>query len=388
MSGFLINNICEFRILNKVSFLYNGVNILSAVFFKRNEYYKNFGIYIKGLQKLFEFIDNKNNNPDANNFRLVLFIDQHINDDLTIMEMINSSHNTIPVLFKCAKYMKDNYHHDLFGTLIKFFPMFDFQDNPCNIVICVDIDLYDEDYVRLASVMTHKPNGITASGDFSKYFYSGQPPYVYAHLVCYNRKKFDHDMIMRFIEMADANSSKNYYGKRLRAFRSGIDDIFINDIMIPGTGTYRIIIDYQICYFLYHSKSLILSHDQIDISREILLMIIGDYAEKNKLSLPSDLLNFIDRETYQVRNRTKLTNELSRRFTHVIDYLQKNKKNWIEKEVQSFIHNYLKNVISCNLVIKYDYLKGIINVSKYDTVYDTDYVPQGYITEKQSQFDE
>lgn len=379
MGDFLINDICKFEILNKVHLIKKDVNILTSVFFKRDKYYKNFGIYVKGLQKVVDFVDNEENNPKRE-YVFVLFIDQNIADDPTIMKVINNSHNTVPVLFKCAKYMKEKYHSDLFGTLVRFFPMFDFPENPCNIVICIDVDLHDEDYIRLKCLMKHQIKGVTSSGDVQTLIYNNTPPYIYAHLVCYNREKYAHKLIIDFIENAENEKSKGKYGKRLTPFGFGVDEIFLNQYLLPKIGNYKCIIDYQIAYFLYHSKTHILETTRIDKSSKILEMIMGDYVTPGVNA--NDMLHFIDKYTYGIHEKTDINNELSRRFTQVMNYLITNKKTWMESNIQHFIHKYLKNIISACIVLTVDNNVNIVNVKEYDGVYDDDYVKPGYIVEK------
>src|SRR4051794_18982131 len=111
----LNNDICVFQILDKQELIKNNMNILVSVFFKRDQYYKNFGIYVKGLQNILRFVDDKHYNNERNKFTYILFIDQNIADDEKIMNLIRNCKNCVPVLFKCAKYIKDNYHIDLFG---------------------------------------------------------------------------------------------------------------------------------------------------------------------------------------------------------------------------------------------------------------------------------
>lgn len=377
-----MNDICKFEVLNKTHFIKNGVNIITSVFFKHERYYKNFGIYVNGLQKIINFIDDKKNNGGDNKFIFVLFIDQNIFNDDTIMNIINKSQYTVPVLFKCAKYTDDKYHYDLFGTLVRFFPMFNFSDNPCNIVICVDIDLHDEDYIRLLCLIKHKPSGITGSGDFARLIYKDQPSYIYAHLVCYNREKYDYDLIINFIRTAENIQSTGNYGKRLTTFGFGIDEIFLNDIFIPKLKNYKTIIDYQISYFLYHSRLRILKKPKT--SANILSMII----QNDKILSLENMLQYIDKYTYHIRYKTEINNNFSRRFTYVTNYLEKNHRRWLEKNVQHFIYKYLKNIISTNLIIESNYKNGIIDAKVYDTIYDSDYSKPGTIEEKINYYEE
>lgn len=364
---FLTNNICTLKVLNKQHLLKKGVNILVSVFFKRSQYYKNFAIYVKGLEKVLKFVD-----EHSKDFVYVLFIDSHISEDSNIMSMINKCKNCVPVLFGCSEYMTEGYHTDLFGTLIRFFPMFDFDNNPCNIVICIDIDLHSEDYVRLKSIMEHNRKGVTAAGDIVRHIYLNMKPYIYGGLICYNREKMNKNLILNFIKNADKIESKGHYGKRLTTFGYGIDEIFVNDYFLPKIGEVLVVIDYQPSYFLFHSSSHILAQNRIDKSLNILSLILGSYDDKTLTA--EEKIKKIDDLTYQVREKTDQNDEISRRLTMVVDHLVSNKKIWLEKPVLQFMNSHLKNVISANLYINYSYENNaIISVKRYNAVYDTDH---------------
>ena len=372
---FLTNDICTFQVLDKGKLLRNGVNIIVSVFFKRDQYYKNFGIYVKGLQKVLRFVDDKRYNTKQNKFIYVLFIDQNIVDDCHIMSLIKSCKNCVPVLFKCVNYMNCNFHYDLFGSLIRFFPMFDFPNNPCNIVICIDIDLHGEDYVRLVSIIHHKFKGITGAGNIIRSLYLNMKPYTYAGLLCFNRKKIEQSLIMDFIRDTGNGKikSKGHYGKRDTDFGYGIDEIFLNDVMINHVGKINTIIDYQTSYLLFHSKPFLTQtqDDKIKKTSAILDTILGSYTNKD-MSVEQKF-EFIDLNSYQIRKKTEINDEICRRFTKVIDCLVDAKKIWMESNVQQFIYKYLRHIISANLIIYTNYKKGIIGVDAYEVVYDTDY---------------
>lgn len=371
---FIKNDICSFEVLSKIHLLKPKVNIITSVFFKREQYYKNYSIYTKGLERVLNFVDNKKyNDIDKNGFVYVLFIDKHVANDPEIRSKIDACKSCVPVLFGCADYIVDDYHIDLFGTLVRFFPFFDFEHNPCNIVICIDIDLHGEDYIRLKNLIKYKHKGITAAGDISRYLYLDINPYIYANLMCVNRKKLDHKIIMDYIENADKIESKGNYGKRNTTYGFGIDEIFLNEYLLPKLGNVNIIIDYQISYFLFHSNKHLTEPDRIDKTSEILSIILGPYDEAPVADGRAEKqFDIIDKATYQIRERTTKNNEISRRFTGVIEHLIENKNVWLEKNILMFIHSYLLHVISANVVISYDYKKGILGAKIYDAVYDTD----------------
>src|SRR5437868_2214408 len=101
---FLTNPICDFKIISNVDLLRKPINCISSVFFKRDQYYKNFGTYVKGLKKLLNFIGEKYDANNPNSFIVILFIDNNILEDEHIMKIINNSKITVPVLFGCPNY--------------------------------------------------------------------------------------------------------------------------------------------------------------------------------------------------------------------------------------------------------------------------------------------
>lgn len=371
---FLTNEICEFEVLTRHHLLTNkkNVDVISSVFFKREKYYKNYNIYTKGISKLLKFLgDKKNNDLDNGGYVYLLFIDKHVAEDKEIRKWIDNCSVCVPIIFKCSEYIINDYHIDLFGTMMRFFPMFDFEDNPCNIVICTDIDLHDDDYFRLENLMRKRHAGINAAGDIARHLYMNIKPYVYAGTFSYNLPRMEKEFILNYIRNADKVESKGNYGKRETPYGYGIDEIFVNDYFLPKVGDVGITIEYQPCYFLYHSKPYMTDKSRIDNSSEILSTILGPYGKDNMDF--EQKLKAIDKATYQVRERTDTNNEISIRFTKVLDYLTKNKKTWLEKPVQQFIHKYLRNVISTIIVIHYNYkCECIKNAKLFNTVYDTE----------------
>lgn len=366
MNDFLTNDICRFKILNNEHLIKNEINVAVSSFFKRDQYYKNFGIYVKGLQKVLNYFEKKVD------FTYMLFIDENIKNDNHIMQMIKKCSNCIPILFTCSKYMKNNYHYDLFGTLVRFFPMFNFDNNPCNMVICIDIDLHDDDYFRLDSITKNHFPGVVGAGTIAEFIMKKETtniqnysqPYIFAGLLSYNIPKSDNFLIVDYIKNIDKITSTGHYGKRLTPFGFGVDEIFINDILLPKIGSIGVIIDYQISYFMFHSKDQIMNHP---LSSKILSTIMGKYDNKN--FTVKQKYDFIDKNTYQIRENNNINKVLAKRFSKVIKYLYTNKLKWMNTYLIKFIHKYLLNLISANLVINYDYnVRNITDVKLYDVI--------------------
>ena len=369
------NEICELEILNRASLIFNDdgsmkkINALSSVFFKREGYYKSFGIYVTGLAKTVRFVDEFNKGKaDADKFYYLLFIDSNVRQDTKLMGIIGSSAHTIPILFKCHAYMKGDYHIDLFGTLVRFFPMFDFNNNPTSIVICIDIELNDEDKRKVRSLMQYKPDGVTAAGEIHKLIYERSVPYVYAGSFCFNMPKIDHNIIIKFIKSAHTITGTGHYGKRTTVFGYGIDEMFLNSHLLPYVKQYSIIIDYQISYFLYHSLEYIADPKRSDVTKSVLKLILYDKYEPDMST--DDMLEYIDSVTYNITWKTDENNAIGERFYYVVHDLVSHNKTWIEKDVMALIDKYLQNIISATILFVVDLsTKSITDVKTYGTVY-------------------
>ena len=332
----LTNDICNFEILSKAHLLFEdnntpkNPNLLSGVFFKRGEYYKNFGVYVSGLARTVKFVDDYNDEVEQSkklsqnekkynleHFVFLLFIDQNIRDDSQIMNVINSSRWTVPVLFHCPVYTEGKYHIDLFGTLVRFFPMFNFLNNPSqtSMVITIDIELNREDRRKVEALMKNRPKGVTASGEIHNLIYKGEVPYIYSGTLCFNHEKLESNLITKFINSAHTIIGTGHYGKRKTTFGYGIDEMFLNSHLIPAVKNYSIIIEYQISYFLYHSQPYIMKQKREEITNKILKMIL--YNLYNPGLSSEDMLNIIKESQFlpdlkkMIRRQARISGEIT-----------------------------------------------------------------------------
>jgi hypothetical protein len=141
---YLDNNICKFTpLFNNLNFD-EKKNIVSCAFFKlHTSPYKDFNLYINGLEKLYDKVYNQYRDE---NFTIRLFIDNSIYEDKKLFARLEKMNMLEIVLYSCVNYQIGtdlNYHMGLFGTLVRFFPMFDFENNDANTVIISDIDDYN-----------------------------------------------------------------------------------------------------------------------------------------------------------------------------------------------------------------------------------------------------
>lgn len=133
--SYLQNNVCEFTPL----FDLDGrkkKNIVSVSLFKMDTgHYKNFQKYLGGLTNLVDYIHHQHKD-----FTVRLFIDNSIYQDKNLFTLLQKLDMEI-VVYSCPNFMiKDQYHYGLFGTLVRFFPLFDFPNNDAYIVIIQDSD--------------------------------------------------------------------------------------------------------------------------------------------------------------------------------------------------------------------------------------------------------
>ena len=140
MVKYLENDICNFKCLFDLDPNIKK-NIISISFFKMyNGGYKDFNLYIQGFKKLYKIVmDNKYD------YTIRLFIDNSIYNDKSLFNQLNGLERVDIIIYDCPKYIEsenNNYHIGLFGTMVRFFPLFDFPNNDANIVQIMDMDDY------------------------------------------------------------------------------------------------------------------------------------------------------------------------------------------------------------------------------------------------------
>lgn len=135
--SYLKNPICNFTPLFNIDYSVKK-NIVSCSFFKMaTTGYKDFSSYIDGIKILY------NHRIKDTDFHLRIFIDETIYLDNTIMNELKKLTNIELVLYSCPNFLiKDKKNHEgLFGTMVRFFPMFDFPNNDAKTVIISDVDI-------------------------------------------------------------------------------------------------------------------------------------------------------------------------------------------------------------------------------------------------------
>jgi hypothetical protein len=257
---YLENNICEFKPLFNINYSQKK-DIISCSFFKMlNSGYKDFNIYIKGLINLYNYVEHLN--TKGYKYHLRIFIDSSIYEDKYIMDKIKNLQKLEIVVYSCPSYQESSnskYHVGLFGTLVRFFPMFDFPNNDARYVIISDIDDIVIKTTNIAIKEMQKANQIDLVyllkignlGKNVKYNY----PSLYKDVITIysisqsivSFKRFDSKIITEFI--TKTNTTEKYLSyyyeiqkkhlnkelekkyKNVEPYIYGIDEYFINKIL-------------------------------------------------------------------------------------------------------------------------------------------------------------
>ncbi len=266
---YLINDLCKFTPLFDIDFN-KKVNIFSACFFKlKNKGYKDFSKYLDGLKNF-----NKQISIRKLPFKIRLFIDESIFTDKELYTIISKLENVQPVLYSCPNFtVKDKYHIGLFGTLVRFFPFFDFPNNDADVVISSDID-----YTNISSIMSDinllkkynildkiylmKSGNLTRSLRYKfDFIYKNKlNPYVFA-LSFVSVKRIDNNVLVDYLKTVNSDrENKNYsyhyiseldtksdeiknkYSDEYGSFIYGVDEYFLNSVLT------QYVIDKKLCY--------------------------------------------------------------------------------------------------------------------------------------------
>lgn len=354
MSEYLKNNICEFELLTSwdKSVKYN---ILSTCFFKMGLHYKNFDTYTKGLKKLIKMVEAQSK------YVLRIFIDTHIKADKIIYPILSNSNKIQIVLFKCLDYLNEtNYHIDVFGALVRLFPIFDFDFNDSLNVIIIDVDLNSEDINKLKILMNYQTidKEIIGMGMIDKLLIHKYRPHFFCGLFGVFNTKFPKSIILDFITNAPNINDKGIYGKRLKAFGYGTDELFLNEYFLYADN-YKytkkiklgILLNYDINWFLYHYKTELLQ-DMASRTYSNLKFILGKFYKPNMTS--EQMFNLMDKLTYQIKSSDTNKIYVSKQYYKLIEELNFKNLEWFSLEHIKIIFKYFLNIIDCLSVIYFN----------------------------------
>ena len=117
-------------------------NIISCSIFPMKKSYRSFDKYIKGLDKV---IANFSERLAVDNFKLRIYFDAKLSDIFVTDKYLTNEFLQL-VKYECPKFIKDDFHIGLFGTFIRFIPLFKNDEN-LNVVCITDVD-YDDNEIN------------------------------------------------------------------------------------------------------------------------------------------------------------------------------------------------------------------------------------------------
>lgn len=321
---YLKNDICKFTPLFKINYEIKK-NILTTCFFKMvNKGYKDFSNYVNGLVDLNDTITKSNLN-----YKIRLFIDNSIYKDKDLFKKILKLKNVEPVLYSCNNYIIHNdYHIGLFGTMVRFFPFFDFPNNDANIVVSSDIDKTNKNIFRIDiellktnifsskffnNIYLFKSGPLYRSNyfNFDMFYKDKLNPYVYA-LSFVSIKRIDNKVLVNFFKEIDSiplkreifsyhyklyndlnkktNSLEEKYNSHGK-FIYGIDEYFLNKTLC------NYIIDNKMCFV-------------VNTSWDVSVCLYNMFKEREELTNNEiKLINLILKYIYEKINLKFVENE-------------------------------------------------------------------------------
>jgi hypothetical protein len=354
---YLKNNICKFTPLFPID--YNKkINMFSSCFFKMvNRGYKDFSTYVNGLKDLNDKIIKR-----KLDYKIRLFIDESIHSDKEIFGMIKKLECVQPVLYSCPNFIiEEKYHIGLFGTMVRFFPFFNFPNNDANIVISSDIDSTNltgiiNDINMIKKYSFFNDIYLLKSGDLNRslrYRYNFLHnnilnPYVFA-LSFVSCRRINSNVFTDFIIKVknDKNSLAYSYHYKVNKYENeddiskykshgsfiyGVDEYFLNDILCPY------LIDNKLCYvvrtswdifgtlyFVLQMKKAI-EDKEINLIKYIYDYVYGELGIKNDKKMDIvEKFNILDTIIYDKNPKSfKKKYEIFRVFYKMFLYLKKN----------------------------------------------------------------
>jgi hypothetical protein len=341
---YLDNDICNFELLFPLD-VTKKKNILSTCFFRMSKHYKNLNTYINGLKRIIKIVDQQNN------YTLRIFIDENIKNDPEIFKLLQSSSKVEIVIFKCSEYMNEQYHFDLFGTLVRLFPCFDFPNNDADRVIVIDIDLHIDDSRRLEALMKYNSSEkeIISSGSLDNLILEKTKPHIISNLTGYLNFKFDHTIITDFIKNAHNIKDVGQYDKRLTPFGFGVDELFITKYLLYKDNSkylkdikIGVLFEYTFNWFLYHYKKILMQQKYKINTYNNLKFILGKFY-KSDFNL-NKCFEVIDKYMYNQDSIDKYLDEkeyLSSRYYQLLHTLKRdNKLFYPDKDIMKILEQF------------------------------------------------
>ena len=362
--SYLENKLFRFTPLFNINYN-NKKNLICSSLFKIKKLYKTFDKYIDTLEDIYYIIKKK-----YNNYSFRVFIDKTIYDDYEIMVRLRKLKNIELVLYE---FLLD-VNQGLVGTLVRYFPMFNFKNNDANIVLITDVDhfmvfnfnkyfqILSYNKVNINEIYIIKKGNISQNiqyNNFNSLYNDKLNVYSYAsHII--NIKKIDYKVIIDYIyDVIKANKIYSYFTKfkydndeyerkfkLTKPFIYGIDEYFIN---------------FTLNNYLLKNKLPMISIIKFNISDTYYYLIKErDYYKNlnnNEINTLKFLLNYIIKKLELKNNKNKEDNILE-----------------LYKSLDTILNTTLNTTLNTNKKINFQEICYVIFIflkdKKYNFIYD------------------
>jgi len=393
---YLENKLFKFTPLFNINYN-NKKNLICSSLFKIKELYKSFDKYIDILEDIYYIINRK-----YSSYSFRLFIDKTIYDDKTIMVRLKNLKNIELVLYD---FLLD-INQGLLGTLVRFFPMFNFKNNDANIVLVTDVDhfmifnvtkyfnILNNNKVDINEIYLIKKGNLSQNIQYKDFNTLNNDNdnnlnvYSYAsHII--NIKKIEYHVIIEYIyDVIKSNKVYSYFTKfkynndtykkkfeLTKPFIYGIDEYFINytlnNYFFKNKLPIISIIKFNITdtyYYLIKERDYYqnLNNEQINILQYILKFILKNLELNNKNNNIIKLYNLLN-----ISSNISSTNFNKIKFEEIcyiiFIFLKDKKYNFIYDKT---LYKYLLN-------------KDNVGVYKFEEIFFYNYDHQNIILEKE-----
>jgi hypothetical protein len=369
---YLKNDICEFEPLKAIDYNTKKDIIVTSLFKMKSGGYKNFNKYLNGIKILSDI-------ARQNNIEVRIFIDSTIKNDKQTFDFLNNFDNVTLILFKCSDFLKDEHHIGLFGTMVRFFPLFDFPNNDANIVFLADSDTKDEYIGKLIELYNVLKENNALSDNYlaynGRYFHVNISsnkirnmgtkkkklylPYCIAQKFFGIKRlpimpfiKYFHKLLLYMNDVTRPTKILSDYHIEPDKYKIkcennicfGVDEYFINNILFK----YMVKKNIQFCYsnnynlaqfyFFKHPENA--NWDLIDIPKEEYINIFNEYIEKSGLNQYSydeiDKQIFIDEKNSETSQASEFMSMFAKKFIPVLEEIKKKKDYRIYARSQIF----------------------------------------------------
>jgi hypothetical protein len=224
--------------------------------------YKNFNKYLYGVENWLKLL-----HDHLPTFYLRVYIDDSIikNENyFNEIKKINKIYKNLQLVrFNCDNFKNEEYHKDLFPTLIRFLPLFQFSNNDTNYVLIRDLDVekYNKNIKLLFSNYIEKFSKIKRKSGVIMNLIGYEPD----HITKVNNKwgfnimtpglstniKLPISILNNFVDKLHKSNRKK--------LKYGVDEIFLNNVLldyyIPYKNNIAIITPSYSFYYIQNSLS-------------------------------------------------------------------------------------------------------------------------------------